>query len=222
MTDPTPTARFRRWFADSIAVDANGAPLILYHGTRAIFDRFAVQNRRNPGFHFGSLEQALMRCGSGSALGRSASRGRIIPVYLSIRRAVRLVDRGGITAEQIRSAKSRGYDGIVYLNRYEGIPTERIQALAETGDLADLDRVSDRRFRRLVPEARDSWIVFEPTQIKSVFNPGSWDPSDARPHDGPGPIPALDPCAAGDAWRGIIDMIAREERADSPEAMLAA
>ncbi len=51
-----------------------------------------------------------------------------------------------------------GYDGAVYLNRYESD--------AKTSFIISLDEVSDKIFKNKVPSAEDSWIAFEPNQIK--------------------------------------------------------
>lgn len=65
----------------------------------------------------------------------------------------------------------QGYDGVVYLNRGEGIN-------AEEGDgfsMSDSDAVIRRKF----PEARDSYIAFRPNQIKSAIgNRGTFDPNE--------------------------------------------
>jgi hypothetical protein len=58
--DQTQTAAFRRWFGDSKVVDAQGRPLVVYHGTAEDFDTFSerahrsVLNRKyqGDGFHF--------------------------------------------------------------------------------------------------------------------------------------------------------------------------
>ncbi|MFN5968278.1 MAG: hypothetical protein ACK46E_24890, partial [Pseudanabaena sp.] len=56
-------------------------------------------------------------------------------------------------------AKSRfGYDGGVYLNRYESD--------AKVSLIMSLDEVSDKIFKMKIPSAEDSWIAFEPNQIK--------------------------------------------------------
>ena len=34
---------FKQWFADSKVVDSNGEPLVVYHGTRAVFDAFRTE-----------------------------------------------------------------------------------------------------------------------------------------------------------------------------------
>jgi hypothetical protein len=39
-SDVTATPAFRRWFGDSKVVDADGEPLVVYHGTSAEFDAF--------------------------------------------------------------------------------------------------------------------------------------------------------------------------------------
>ena len=39
-TDPTSTPAFRRWFGESKVVDAEGRPLVVFHGTGATFDAF--------------------------------------------------------------------------------------------------------------------------------------------------------------------------------------
>jgi len=51
-----------------------------------------------------------------------------------------------------------GYDGVVYLNRYESD--------AESSFILSLDDDSDTLFRKKVPSAEDSWIAFNPNQIK--------------------------------------------------------
>lgn len=131
--------------------------MILYHATEAEFDTFEQQPKKDAGFHFGTLEQARMRGGP---------RARILEVEVQVRRARRAKDQGKWSADQIRRARKAGYDAIVYLNRYEGIPIERIQKLAEDGDLEKLDSLSDSAFRKFVPEAHDSYIVFAPEQIR--------------------------------------------------------
>ncbi|AWE88943.1 hypothetical protein CSC28_7041 (plasmid) [Pseudomonas paraeruginosa] len=56
-------------------------------------------------------------------------------------------------------------DAIVYLNRYEGLTTEVIERLSASGDLSRLDDMTDAQFRKVVPEARDSYIVFRQDQL---------------------------------------------------------
>jgi len=53
-------------------------------------------------------------------------------------------------------------EAIVYLNRYEGVSANTIARLAASGRLAGLDRLPDRAFLRLVPEAEDSFVLLDP------------------------------------------------------------
>ncbi len=173
MTDEEAEDNFRRWFGNSLVTNDTGAPLAVYHATKASFDAFEPQRHADTGFHFGTRAQAKMRGGS-----------VLLEVYLSAEHLKRVRDHGKWTRQQIATARREGYDGIVYLNRYEGIPTERILDLEAKGLLKKLDTLSDREFRRAVPEAEDSFIVFEPTQVKATSNPGTWSRLDPRLDDG--------------------------------------
>ncbi len=71
---------------------------------------------------------------------------------------------------------SAGYDGVVYLNRREG--ADFFGPDGVDGD--DLDSMTDDEVLNHFPDAADSWISFSPSQVKSVFNQGAWDPDDSR------------------------------------------
>lgn len=153
---------FSRWFGKSQAVDGSGNPAILYHGTSAdAFNAFDAVN----GAHFGSREQAVDRIGDPD-VDLSASHGpRLIAVFLAIENPMRACDQGSEWEDVIDEAKHLGHDGIVYLNRGEGL-----------GDAPDEDAIADAQtdaeFLRAAPAARDSWIAFRPDQIKRVDNCG--------------------------------------------------
>ena len=57
-------------------------------------------------------------------------------------------------------AKEYGVDGIVYLNRFESVLFNEMGA-----DFEHIDKYSDERLRKEY-DVEDSWIVFEPNQIK--------------------------------------------------------
>ena len=132
-----------------------GQPQVLYHGTKEPFTSFDKAKTADGAFHFGTREQAAMRAGP---------RGVLIPVTLQIQRLRRSRDVGGRWKTKIAAAKSAGFDGIVYLNRYEGIlPSTSLRAI-EQG--VTLDRLSDADFRRFAPEANDSYIAFYADQVR--------------------------------------------------------
>jgi len=81
----TDTPAFKKWFGDSEVVDDAGKPMVVYHSTPKNFSVFDTA-RSELGSHFGPVEQA-------NAFGGSNGR-RIMPVYLSIKKPIRLVDYG--------------------------------------------------------------------------------------------------------------------------------
>lgn len=156
------------WFKGSRIQDGEGNPIIVYHGTREAFNDFSRSLTVDGGFHFGSLTQAQVR-----------NRAVAIPVYLKITHPRRSKDTGGNWRQKIISAKKAGHDGIIYLNRYEGITLETILRAESKG--VDLDKLTDDEFRKFVPEAQDSYIAFYSVQIK-VAGPVVYpDQSDPRP-----------------------------------------
>lgn len=158
---------FWKWFVDSKVVDSEGRPLVVSHGTRSEFDTF----KDNPeGIHFGEESQAKMRSGS----------KRIIYSYLAINNPKKSKDTSGYWTKAVKSAKSSGFDGIIYLNRYEGIPLESFENARSKGITDEMmDNMSDKDFLKLIPEAKYSYIAFSPTQIKSATgNNGDFNPNE--------------------------------------------
>jgi 2'-5' RNA ligase len=195
----TDSPEFRRWFGDSKVTDDRGRPLIVYHATNKDFAAFDP-DLSDLGAHFGTTEQA-------SDIAHMERPGeRTMPVYLSIEKPLRLRDMGSFNYDRVleqlvergmvsprradeihreaRKEKGRrlqatkkvreiieaaGYDGVVYLNREEG-------TTASQGDRAEYESLSDRQYAERF-NARDSWIAFKPTQIKSaIANRGTFDP----------------------------------------------
>ena len=63
--------------------------------------------------------------------------------------------------------KDKGHDGAVYLNRVEGLsPTDRMKK--STFSPEALAAMTDSEFKTNFPSAKDSYISFEPSQIKSL------------------------------------------------------
>ena len=112
----TDTPEFKAWFGDSEVVDANGDPLVVYHGTDAEIDAFDVKKQKagrwGKGFYFASSRE------------RAAQYGKnVIPVYLRIEKpSLRATDSDGFIIgsnpadriyvafrpEQIKSVNNRG------------------------------------------------------------------------------------------------------------------
>lgn len=166
--DPTKLPAFKRWFGKSKVVDENGAPLVVYHGSKHSFDVFESKSA-DVGFHFGTEAQA----------GNRPNITEVRGFYLKADNLLRLADinlwkgdnfvgaledagvvgpeaateayAGRITVDRawaLEHLRAAGFDGIVYRNQSEG--------------------------------PGDSYMVFSPTQIKSVDNRGTFDPKDSR------------------------------------------
>lgn len=124
---------------------------IWYHGSRKLITSFEDPGRA--GIHFGTRQQAAQR-----------NSAYLHEVSIQDCRTGRTKDRQDWREVTQRAAR-RGVSVLRYLNRYEGIPAERIEALAASGDLSKLDHLTDANFQKLVPEADFSIVVTDPGLI---------------------------------------------------------
>jgi len=176
-TGGTDAPEFKRWFKGSKVVDKNGKPLVVYHGTqRSQFDEF---RRMPPGFIGGSghltadlgfwfseessvaNEFAVPRWGLRVP---SESSPGVYPVFLVIRNPKvydglpELMDAIG-ERNSLSASGARNFRKQLIADGYDGIILARSQTDFHT--------------------ARQDYIVFSPTQIKSATgNRGTYDPND--------------------------------------------
>lgn len=174
------TPEFSKWFGDSKIVDEGGKPLTVYHGTTANFAEFDPA-KRELGFHFArnpQLANNRLDIYSGRDLEDYGFKSdfkpgsRVLPVYLKMKKPLHIdhdidnwdvvgelqyelgpSNRGIFTEKQVQAwknpedvrqaLKQEGYDGIIYRNQYENA-------------------------RGMSDQDRQSYIVFEPNQIKSA------------------------------------------------------
>lgn len=165
MVNPTETEAFRKWFGDSKVVDEEGKPLVVFHGTGQKFEAFDPNARavteggmvlEDAGvrpFFFSSRREVAEDFAGGDP-------DYVLPVYLSIKTPLE-IDADGKGWEQFddqvaAAAKSGNYDGVVLRNLNDSM----------FGDMAD--------------PVSDVYVAFEPTQIKSAHNRGTFDPADPR------------------------------------------
>jgi hypothetical protein len=213
--DQTETPEFKSWFGDSKVTDANGKPLVVYHGTGSKFESFSkneqgkvtqASSAKNAIFFTSDettakaysvyasedaiVQSELRKADEAELIGdwdtvdkhiiqaekldtpdeRSRLRkenAKVLPVYLSANDILEVDAEGKSPQElsddenidswlskQINSAKSQGKNGIVLRNLDDAVG--------------------------LYNRPADHYIVFEPTQIKSVDNKGAFDPNDPR------------------------------------------
>lgn len=146
------TPEFKAFFDNSKVVDADGKPLVVYHGTDQNIEAFRVSSGMGVrGVYFANNTEVS----DGYAGERDGS--VVYPVYLSLKNPATEADMdrvwGALPADKTRTAgqrtaalKKAGFDGAVY--DYSG-----------TGP-------------------NFYYVAFEPTQIKSVNNRGTFDAND--------------------------------------------
>jgi len=138
------TPEFISWFGDwendpnyaSKVVDKNGEPLVVWHGSKSLFNEFTLlPETSEAGFHFGTLSQAQFRV-------KSSKEKYFYQCFLNIRNMIettdmvffskhkislKLQEQGIFTHEEYQNwhkfydiIKEKKIDGLKYKNSYEG------------------------------------------------------------------------------------------------------
>ena len=160
----TEMSAFHRWFRASKVVARDGSPLVCYHGTKAAVTAFSrkLVGASDPGlvgkaFYFTPSREQAGEFASNPRYGKG-DRPNVIPVYLSVQKP--LVVHDGVLSDG-RSLSDLHPQGIT---RQSAAAVSREVRSRHDGVLFYIGG-------ELVQVA-----VFAPTQIKSVFNRGTWDP----------------------------------------------
>ena len=172
-----------RWRANKAAfTEGSRVKGVVYHGTNADIEVFDTK-RGDLGTHFGTIEQA----NKSVARGRGAGAGpNVIPAYISLKNPLRLRDTGTFHADGI--APQLAQKGWITRAEAKQIvdEIERNWRLREKYDEQLLNLIKEHGHDGVVyantTEGKgDSYIVFEPTQIKSAIgNNGDFNPADPR------------------------------------------
>lgn len=151
---------FWRWFGDSKVVDEQGRPLVVYHGSAYKFDEFDnVFGRR--GIYFTSDKELS------KTYTLRSTRDSIYNVYLKIEKPLVLDYKGSdYTSEiEVNNQKYTEFDDIVGDAKeqgYDGVIAKNILDLGYSATQEDTDKIAD------------DYVAFEPNQIKSVDNRGTF------------------------------------------------
>lgn len=199
---------FKKWFAASKVVDAQGKPLVVYHGTRAEFDSFDKEmvGGRFPdfsiGIHFSSNPSeaslyadsfANMETGWNPvhSFSKDVEAGaNVVPVYLRVENPL-VIDSGGKLAASFADDNRGEIIRKIVESRRNGGKDSNAEINALLKELGDESpplppKITEPYDGIIIRSSRgDQWdainvIVFEPTQIKSVNNRGTFDPADPR------------------------------------------
>lgn len=149
------TPEFREWFGPSVVTTPEGEPLVVYHGTNATFDAFdpakvgSAYGTDDQGFFFTSSEREADLWAERAP---NAQTPRVMPVYLSMAKPW-IVD----------APEGRG--PVEYFESGEGVFNRGHQAAIAYGISSGYDGMIVRGAKETL------YVAFDPTQIKSIFNP---------------------------------------------------
>lgn len=155
-TNPMANPNFRRWFGESKVVDEAGNPLRVFHGTGASFSRFDPRKRGSAshqpdareGYFLTSNPSVADTYAESSVYENIRAQPNVVPAFVGMQSPLDITAGSSSVENAIRRAKLEGRDGVILRGDRDG------------GDIGD------------------TFITFDPTQIKSVFNRGTFDPND--------------------------------------------
>jgi hypothetical protein len=170
LADTTDSEAFRRWFGDSKVVDAEGKPLVVYHGTTMSVNPSEREDGHGIWFAADPSTASIYATARGEF---AAERGeqpepQVQPAYLSMQNPM-IVDARGARYDEIEigntnwetdtlliEARERGHDGLIVRN------VRDLAGVVEDDEAVDI-----------------VYAVFRPEQIKSAIgNRGTFDPAD--------------------------------------------
>lgn len=175
-----PTPEFKQWFGESKVVDAEGKPLRVYH--TGAFDADVIKSgsqiAREQGRVFPANQNGIYFSKSptySAAYGAGKSGTTMYPVYLSIQNPLVIKNEKQMT--ELEKAQ-RSYSQFSGNNSptLDGIIGDTSATMFITPEY--LQQLKDQGYDGIINERVDEIVVFDSTQIKSVFN--------ERPTNAPG------------------------------------
>lgn len=149
------TTDFKSWFGDSKAVDESGDPLVLYHGTDTDFKAFDTSRQKG-----GTLLNGFYFTPSYSYAESVKKNAKVIPVYLSMKNPI-VINKGELWTSVL----------------LKNVP--EIKDIKNRNDI--LQAVKKKGFDGYIWNKNNGereYVVFEPNQIKSIYNKGSFSKDD--------------------------------------------
>jgi N12 class adenine-specific DNA methylase len=186
--DPAATGAFKAWFGKSKVVDADGKPLVVYHGTASDFEAFQIMGRT--GAIWATQNSATAERFASGDLARPGDQPNIMPLYMSIQNPFdtanppadlfeKLHDlltpswANKRQAKEIRRHNARNWAAGDFSSIFgigNGFVSERVRNFfLKNGVDGLIARNPDGSVR--------AYSAFSPNQIKSVFNRGTFDPA---------------------------------------------
>lgn len=174
---PEDSEAFRKWFGDSKVVDAEGKPLVVYHGSpdlrwlkedgafKSEKERYGMGRDTHAHWFTPSLSTAKTYANPKRAFDYQNAEEGVVACYIKLEKPLVINANGkewrdaqkvGKTSDVIEQARNGGHDGVIIHNVKD-----------------DYNNGSRTR-------PTDTYVVFSPTQVKSVNNRGTWNADDPR------------------------------------------
>lgn len=175
----TDAPEFKAWFGESKVVDEDGKPLVVYHGTPASFDAFGAGEKRDMGF-FGEGHYFTPDAdeAAGYSVNEDGEEGVVLEVYVALQNPY-VIDlsadawaetKKGLARFGVASAAA-AEDSVYGASTYNMLRDEP-RKFSARARVEGFDGVIVRGNNGL-----QEVIAFEPTQIKSAYNSGDFDPA---------------------------------------------
>ncbi|BAV39282.1 P domain-containing [Tenacibaculum phage pT24] len=180
---------FKKWFGKSKLKNKDGSPKVMYHGTRAEFNEFRVNNEL--GAHFGDEEAA-------NAILYGSS-GKIMEVYLRCENPIRVDDMlafdfptlceyfeedepNKLPKEELEKILEfkKEWIAIEFNSPQEIRKSERMEKEGEMMFVNLFKKMGHDSvvYRNQREGKADSYIIFDPNQVKSIYNEGKFSRKD--------------------------------------------
>lgn len=204
------TAAFKRWFKDSKAVDAEGKPLVVYHGTNKSFVTFDIRRSGSAsGQYFGQGFYFARSPGVADAFkGEGGDGPRIMSVYLAVSQPfyTNTTDLSDAQLTALRNNEQLGdalkkaeaeaagapFSSWYTLQRAAVLSGKRSTYIRDALESLGFDGIiTDSLTEGSTAQSDAEIIVFRPEQIKSATNNrGTYDPADSNIEFGMEPLKA--------------------------------
>ena len=186
------TPEFKRWFSGSKVIGPSGNPKVVYHATKSGgFEQFRPEKEVAFGYHFGNVQQAnkmaeMQEYSMGFYDRDGMISPNIIPAYLSIKNPVRMKDYGFHSPlEILKQLKGKvristnEIDKIIddYKEKRRKDKEEPVQwGFQKIRELLLNSGHDGIVYKNEIEGPGDSYIALDSTQIKSIWNQGTFDP----------------------------------------------
>ena len=155
---------FKSWFGDSKVVDAEGKPLVVYHGTLSDFSEFKNTN----GIFFTTPSPDFAQKFLQESSGNIAEGANVMPVYVSAKNPFDYENKKHVAALEVNAGLARNAVNEVKKGKWQRLEDRTV---LETIKRLGFDGVYVNE------EGVKNLAVFDPSQIKSaVGNRGTFDP----------------------------------------------